>query len=64
MQQSRKQDAPAASEKRYTLEQLAVMDDVEAANYLDSLPQEGYADLLSKSLVKNLNAGALRDNPK
>lgn len=63
MESSRKQDAPAASEKRYTPEQLAAMPDVERVNYLKSLPREEYADLLAESLVKNLNAGAKRDNP-
>ena len=62
MPQSRKQEMPDASRKRYTLEQLAAMPAVERANYLEANPEE-YHRMLGESLVKGLNAKALQDNP-
>lgn len=60
MQQPRKQDPPDASPMRYSLEQLDAMSEEERTAYILALSHKDYSDLLTKSLVRNLNHP---DNP-
>ena len=62
MQQSRKQEMPDASGKRYTLEQLEAMPATERVAYFEANPEE-YHRMLGKSLVKGLNAKVRQDHP-
>jgi hypothetical protein len=61
MPQSGTPETPAASPKRYTLEQLADMPGVQRAAYYKANPGE-YDRLLGESLVEGLN-GRVKQDP-